>query len=111
MILQMKRSGYTLSRVLAMYGVSKSRWYEWQQGIKPEPQGKRNFLTPLPEEIEAVLEFRKFHSGVGYRKFTYMLNDANIAYLPESTVFRILTCFSHAAREKSRLISQKEDSE
>lgn len=86
----MKRTGYSLSRVLSMYGVSKSRWYEWQKDLKPEPKKKRNFLAPLPDEIEEILNFRKIHPGVGYRKFTYMLNDANIAYLPESTIFRIL---------------------
>lgn len=47
-------------------------------------------MAPLPEEVEAVLTFRALHPGVGYRKFTHMLNDAGEAFLSESAVFRIL---------------------
>lgn len=90
----MSRTGYKLSQVLALYGISRSRWYEWCGAPKSEPRKRVNLQAPLQCEVEAVLKFREQHDGVGYRKFTYMLNDANIAYLPESTVFRILKTHS-----------------
>ena len=44
----------------------------------------------MPEEVNKVLEFRTQHANVGYRKFTWMLVDSDIAYLPESAVYRLL---------------------
>ncbi len=75
---------------MQLYGISKSRWYAWRKfGITKNPK-KVNLHAPLPEEVQQVLEFRKFHQGVGYRKFTHMLNDANQAYFSESAILRIL---------------------
>ncbi len=89
-MLQVQRTGYKLSQILALYGISRSRWYEWSNLPKLEPRERRCLQAPLQCEIDAVLKFREQHDGVGYRKFTYMLNDANVAYLSESAVFRIL---------------------
>lgn len=86
----MRRTGYELTRILALYGISRSRWYEWSNAPKLEPTKRCCLQAPLQCEVDAVLKFREQHDGVGYRKFTYMLNDANIAYLSESAVFRIL---------------------
>lgn len=87
----MERTGFPVAKILELYGISRSRWYDWlkAKGVKPKAP-KRNLLKPLPDELEAVLKFRALHPGVGYRKFTHMLNDANTAFLTESAVFRIL---------------------
>jgi transposase InsO family protein len=42
-------------------------------------------------EIDAVLSYRNFHPDIGYRKFCWQMVDENIAYLPESKVYKILS--------------------
>ena len=44
-----------------------------------------------PEEIQAVLAYRDLHPSIGYRKFTWQMVDANIAFLSESKVYDILS--------------------
>jgi hypothetical protein len=67
---------------LKLYGVSKSTYHGWQSADVAEPQAKRsNIRSPLPEEVEAVLAYRRLHGDVGYRKLTHMMNDARVAFL------------------------------
>ena len=44
----------------------------------------------LPEERTAICEFALVHPKVGYRKLTWMMVDAGIACVGESTVYRVL---------------------
>ena len=44
----------------------------------------------LPEEIKAIVAFCLEHPGHGYRRLTWMLTDANVAYASPSSVYRIL---------------------
>jgi len=47
-------------------------------------------MTMLPAEEEAVVNFRNHHREVGYRKLTWLMNDANVAALSESAVYQAL---------------------
>jgi len=44
----------------------------------------------LSEEVVAVLEYRKRHPDIGYRKLTYQMIDENICALSETAVYNIL---------------------
>lgn len=44
----------------------------------------------LPEEVAAVVEYRKLHPDIGYRKLTWQMVDANVACLSETAVYNIL---------------------
>lgn len=46
--------------------------------------------TILPQEEQAVVNYRLRHKDVGYRKLTWMMIDENIAFLSESSVYQIL---------------------
>lgn len=92
---QRGRTGYGLYGVLKLYGIAKSTYYSWFDGdgaLKP-PEGKKvRCLTEItPEEIEAVVDYRKRHPEVGYRKLTWMMVDENVACLSEASVYTILS--------------------
>jgi transposase InsO family protein len=90
--LQTKRSTLTLQGILKLYGIPKSTYHGWAGShIARDPAPRKNFRAPLPEEVQAVLDYRKHHSEVGYRKFTHMMNDSGTAYLSEPAVFKLLS--------------------
>jgi transposase InsO family protein len=45
----------------------------------------------LPEEVQAVIEYRKNHPDIGYRKLTWQMVDENVAFLSETAVYNILS--------------------
>jgi len=81
--------------VLEKFGISRSQLNRW----KADKEKIRKLINPfriLSEEIQAVIEYRKKEEKIrllGYRKFTWMMIDENIAYLSESAVYRILRVF------------------
>lgn len=87
--LQQERTGYPLRRVLKLYGISKSTYYGWKE-LPGERRKRKSPFRLLPEEVNNILEFRSVHRDVGYRKFTWMMNDAGVAYVTESTVYKVL---------------------
>ena len=92
--LQIKRSGMSFTRLLKLYGVSKSAYYGWfDDGVlKPEAlrQYQRLDKITLAEEA-AVIAFRKEHGSYGYRKLSWMMVDANVAHLCETSVYNVLS--------------------
>jgi putative transposase len=81
--------------VLEKFGISKSEFYRWQQEEKESP-GLINPFQILEEEVAKVVAYRQSDEGVrslGYRKFTWKMVDDNIAYLTESSVYRVLRAF------------------
>ena len=95
--LQMKRTKYKLTRLLNLYGISKSKYYSWRNAkssshLPPLNQNRRNnILSILPYEEQKVICFRKDHKDIGYRKLTYMMIDQNIVYLSESMTYKALS--------------------
>lgn len=93
--IQQKRTGFELARLLDLYGINKSTYYSWfakGKRLKP-PQDIRPVRVDsvTAEEERKVLEYRKEQPSVGYRKFCWMMVDADVAYLSESTVYTILS--------------------
>ena len=74
--LQAERSKMTCSRILNLYGISRSTFYGWNGQESDSLRKRRNLLSMLPEEEKAVIEFRAQHRKVGYRKLAWLMNDA-----------------------------------
>lgn len=93
--LQQMRTGYGLEKVLKLYGLQRSTYYSWFDGngvLKPPGEQKLRASTEItPEEINAVVAYRKNHPEVGYRKLCWMMVDEDVAYLSESSVYNILS--------------------
>lgn len=93
--IQRERTSYGLDQVLKLYGIPRSTYYSWfdEEGLlKPPGEKKLRALTEItPEEIEAVIAYRKKHPEIGYRKLCWMMVDEDIACLSESSVYNILS--------------------
>lgn len=91
---QQKRTGFPVVQLLQLYGIAVSTYYGWfkaDKSIKCErPKRSNNNKALLPEEVEAVTMFRVLYPEEGYRKITWMMVDQNVAFIPETTVYRLL---------------------
>ena len=76
-----------------MYGIKKSTFYDWQRATEPSEDKKKvvSAASVRPAEIAAVLTYRDQYPDIGYRKLTWQMVDANIAFLSESKVYDILS--------------------
>jgi putative transposase len=90
MKLQRMRTGLRTSWLLKAYGISRSTWYGWLGRGRNRVVVRRNVMTALPSEEAAVVNFRTDHREIGYRKLTWLMNDANLAALSESAVYQVL---------------------
>lgn len=97
---QIRRTGYPLNRILEWFGIRRSVYYDWircrQEALlgppaTPIPVVRINEITP--EEEQKVVEYRKEHPDVGYRKLTWMMVDEDAAFLSESSVYNILSAY------------------
>lgn len=59
-----------------------------EHAANKKPIPKSHWL--LAEEIQAIVGYCREHPGHGYRRLTWMLTDADVAYASPSTVYRIL---------------------
>jgi transposase InsO family protein len=101
----MTRSDQSLHWVLDHLGVPPATYYRWveraQQGqltdrlVVPPPLRK-----PLPEEEDAVKDFALAHPREGYRRLTWMMVDADVAFLKPSSVYMVLRRHDLLARWK-----------
>lgn len=83
-----------LGRLLKLYGISKSAYYSWfdAEGLKPEVTRKPRRTDAITAGEEAsVIAFRKEHGGIGYRKLCWMMVDADVACMSETSVYNILS--------------------
>lgn len=90
---QAGRTGFTISRILKLYGIHKNSYYGWfdeNDQLKGYQQRQALPTHILAEEIARVVEYRKQHKDVGYRKLTWMMVDEGIAAMSESSVYNIL---------------------
>jgi len=91
--LQQGRCDLRLDDLLTLYGVKKSTFYDWQNApeVAPPKPAVVSTASVRVDEIQAVLAYRDLHPDIGYRKFTWQMVDANIAFLSESKVYDILS--------------------
>ena len=88
--LQQARTGISAAQLLCWWGISRSTFYGWSTQI-PTPSRRYNPATVLPEEEQAVIEFRRLHREVGYRKLCWLMNDADVVALSEPAVYKLLS--------------------
>jgi putative transposase len=90
-----ERTDWTVTRVLRQLAMPRARYYEWSRRARAdELQDRRpvmpSFVAILPEEKEAVVGYALAHPKDGYRRLTWQMVDADVAYLSPSSVYRIL---------------------
>ena len=56
-----------------------------------KPRKPNNDRKILPEEVEAVVAYRKLHPDIGYRKLTYQMIDDGVCALSETAVYNVLS--------------------
>jgi transposase InsO family protein len=88
-----RRSGWNAYRTLAALGIPRSVYYAWKARESLEDKvGKRcRLYEVLPEERAAICEYALGFPKIGYRKLTWMMVDAGVACVGESTVYRVLS--------------------
>ena len=89
------RTGWTVRRVLARLGLARSTYRAWLERLGNDALADRPTAAPaldaiLPEETTAVLAYALAHPQDGYRRLTWQMIDADVAYLSPSSVYRLL---------------------
>jgi transposase InsO family protein len=91
----MGRSRVSLEFCLERFGIKKSTYYGWfsdDGSLKDsKPRAPVNDRKILTEEILAVLNYRRDHPDIGYRKLAWQMVDENVACLSETAVYNILS--------------------
>jgi transposase InsO family protein len=100
-----ERTGWTMRRILHHLGLSKARYRDWTKRAAAERLVDQRPVAPrhdgiLPEERAAVITYALAHPKDGYRRLTWQMIDADVAYLSESSVDRILNDAELLARWK-----------
>lgn len=83
------------TEVMCLFCVSSSQISRWRQEKPVHPCLVHPYHL-LDEEVQRIIEYRtssEENRNMGYRKFTWMMVDEDIAFLTESSVYRILTMF------------------
>ena len=94
MVTQTKqRSGWPAYRTLSALGVPRSVYYAWQRRENLEDRAGTpcRVYAVLPEERAAICHYALRFAKIGYRKLTWMMIDAGVACVGESTVYRVLS--------------------
>ena len=88
-----KRSGWPVHRTLKVLGVPRSVYYAWRkrENLCDRPGVPTRAYELLSEERAAICAYALQHPRVGYRKLTWMMIDAEVACVGESTVYRVLS--------------------
>ena len=90
------RTGWTIRRILGRLGLARSTYRTWTVRAARDALADRPTAVPvldaiLPEETAAVLSYALAHPQDGYRRLTWQMVDAEVAYLSPSSVYRILS--------------------
>jgi putative transposase len=99
------RTDWTLRRILHHLGLSRARYRDWTKRAAVGQLVDRWPVAPsrdgiLPAEKAAVIGYALAHPKEGYRRLTWQMVDADVAYLSESSVYRILNDADLLARWK-----------
>ena len=89
------RTGWTLRRILHRLGLTTARYRAWVRRAAAEALADRRPIAAnrdgiLVEERDAVIQYALAHPKDGYRRLTWQMIDADVAYLSASSVYRIL---------------------
>jgi len=88
-----QRSGWPAHRTLAALGVPRSVYYGWlgRESLEDRPGAPCRVYEALADERAAICEFALRYPKIGYRKLTWMMADAQVVCVGESTVYRVLS--------------------
>lgn len=88
-----QRSTWSVARTLAALSVPRSVYYAWtrRECLTDRVGNPCRAYQILPEERAAICAFALQYPTIGYRKLTWMMIDAAIACVGESTVYRVLS--------------------
>jgi putative transposase len=105
-----ERTGWTIRRILHHLGLSKARYRDWTERAALDALTDRPPIAPmrdgiLADEKAAVIAYALAHPKDGYRRLTWQMIDANVAYLSESSVYRVLNDADLLYRWKRRTSS------
>ncbi len=108
MVVQTKRrSGWPVQRTLAVLGLPRSGYYAWKRRESLEDRASKpcRVYEVLAEERAAICAFALQYPKIGYRKLTWMMVDAVVACVGESTVYRVLSAADLLSRWKRSVAS------
>lgn len=105
-----ERTGWTVRRILHHLGLSKARYRDWVKRAASDALADRRPIAPLRdgilmEEKAAVIAYALAHPKDGYRRLAWQMIDADVAYLSESSVYRVLNDADLLYRWKRRTSS------
>ena len=105
-----ERSKWPVYRTLDALGVPRSVYYAWvaRESLVDRVAKPCRVYEVLPEERTAICEFALQYPKIGYRKLTWMMVDAAIACVGESTVYRVLSAADLLSRWKRSSSSEGE---
>jgi len=88
-------TGWKRTEVMTLFGISSSQVSRWRKA-KPARPFLINPFRILDEEVQRVIDYRRSSEEIrnmGYRKLTWKMIDEGVAFLTESSVYRILSMF------------------
>lgn len=97
-----RRSGWSIGPICDALGVPRSVYCSWRgrQALEDRINRPCRVYETLPAECEAICTFALAHPKVGYRKLAWMMLDAGVAAVSESTVYRVLSEADLLSRRK-----------
>jgi len=89
------RSQMPIAKSLQHLGVTRSTYFRWKkaerwQQPRSEPVPPVQAFEALPEEKQAVVNYALKHPEIRHRELSWRMVDDDVAYLSQSTVYRIL---------------------
>lgn len=88
------RTGLAINQLLEWLELSAGKFYEWRRryGQTNQHNGKvpRDFWLQEWEK-KAILDYQQLFPLEGYRRLTYMMMDADVVAVSQSSVFRVLS--------------------
>jgi transposase InsO family protein len=83
-----------VDQILSLYGIKKSTYHGWFGAdgnlLEAKARAPVNDRKILQSEVNAIVDYRKLHPDIGYRKLAWQMVDENVACLSESAVYNIL---------------------
>ena len=88
-----ERAGFPVERSLTILGLPRATFFRWAKtdGKQEAPRAsvpKSHYL--LEWEKERIIEYKKAHPEVGYRRLAFMMLDEDVVAAAPSTVYRVL---------------------
>jgi len=81
--------------MLAWFGLSSGKYYDWRKRRNREIQHNGSIPKShwiLPWENQAIIAYRLEHIDEGYYRLCFMMLDENVVAVSPSTVYRALKC-------------------